>query len=571
MKPHKSIFTYIENELDIKPRQLKYRFPIETLGTLIKKFFKGNEDSSFLVKANADMSKLKLKKLSNSYLLEVPVQSNSSEQLYIGLSDLMSFLVLFDEKEENQKKEKKSKFYLTFEREKIKSIFDFFYQNYCSELSDKEKTLLLKLKDVKVKELSLQHISKFQEALLVDTLRDNNKANEQRLIDVLSFTNEAMIITDLDGNIKESNKEFEKTFKNEEAIKTVRDILSHEIVSEFTKHVMIKRSWQSEVELKMFDGEPGVFLVNCYLSKDEVVKENRYVFTFKDVTSLRNLDYVNKQLISKLREKNLELTDVNRRLLDAEKIRTELLSVVSHEMKTPMSTIIGFSELISKGWSDYDTIKTYAEQINLSGKTLNKILCDYLDVVTDKFGTDSSRLSTEYINLGELIRLAFQEVRSKYSDRDFKLDLSSVGYDSVILSERSNMKKLFSNIVDNALKYSPEGGTVSVKLLNDGDKVTISIADEGVGIDVEKAKYIFKPFYRTDNSLQRQFSGTGLGLAICKKISSLYGGSVWCEPGIDKGTIFYVTLPVNPNTLEQKELIKDVNPLEDKVEINRLD
>ena len=131
------------------------------------------------------------------------------------------------------------------------------------------------------------------------------------------------------------------------------------------------------------------------------------------------------------------------------------------------------------------------------------------------------------------------------------------------------MKKLFGNLINNSLKYSPNGGKISVKILNDGERVTISVSDQGVGLTKEQTAQVFEPFYRTDNSVTREFPGIGLGLAVSKKIVELYNGSIWCEPGVDLGSVFYVILPVNPHIpLETPKLhseLKEKQKLDAKV------
>ena len=567
----KSIFKFFEDRFGFKFEILNFRFPIETLDGLLKKFFKDYEQPAFLIQGNKAIPSLSLKKISQSYLLKLPIQNNSNEHIYIGLSDLLCFLILFDEPnpEEQSVTNQKSRFFLTFDPVVINTIFEYFYRNYCGSLSIKEKKLLIKLKNVQTNQLEPYYVSKFQEALLINALNDNNKVKQAKIIEAISFTDESIVITDLAGNIKETNKNFEKSFCKHLNKYLISEILPKDLLQTAFRETSRGRKWQSEINLQTSGNKSELMLVSSSLFKDELDRPNGFVFTFKNMAELKKLDELNKQLISKLRERNVQLTDVNKRLVEADRIKSDLLSVVSHELKTPVSSIIGFSELISNREYDENSIKNFAEQITNAAKKLNSLISDYLEVASNPFGVSTDKLPTMPLNLIDLIRVCYKEENSKFAEKQFQLEMNCIGYEPVIITEAQNMQKLFSNLINNSLKYSPSGGRISIKILNDRENVTVSIADQGIGLTVEQAKLVFDPFYRTDNSVTREFPGIGLGLAVCKKIVEIYKGSIWCEPGVDLGTVFYVTLPVNPNKVivEQKPTQELCNELEKMLEI----
>ncbi len=569
MALNKSIFGFLE-KLGYSPKDLSFRFPIETLDSLLKRFYKEYDQSAFLIQANNRIADLSLKKITKSYVLKVPVLSQSNESLYIGISDLLTFLILFDEPnhEEHNVSEQQSRFFLTFDPSVINSVFSYFYKNHCRALSTRDKKLLIQLKNIKNNELNPFYISKFQEALLINALNENNKIKQEKIVEAISFTDESVVITDLAGNIKEVNKNFEKTFSNLSR-NTIKDILSEETVKSAILQTTKDTNWQSEINLKHSSGKSELMQVSSYLFKDELGRPNGFVFTFKDITELKKLDYLNKQLINKLRENNVQLTEVNKRLLEADRIKTDLLSVVSHELKTPVSTILGFSELITSRDFEQNAVKQYAGQINDSAKKLDRLITDYLDVACNQFGISSNKLITMPINLSDLIRVCYKEQKRNLNSINFEFEMNCLGYEPVIITEAQNMQKLFSNLLNNSLKYSPDGGKISVKILNDSETVTISIADQGIGLTTEQAMQVFEPFYRADNSITREFTGIGLGLAVCKKIVEIYNGSIWCEPGLDLGTVFYVTLPVNPNKAKIKQKPQSSSVEKEKIELEK--
>ncbi len=455
---------------------------------------------------------------------------------------------------------------MTFEPKIVASVFDHFYENYCGDLSSKEKKLLLNLKSVQSEEIDSGHVNKFQEVLLVNALNENNKIKQFKIAEAISYTDEAVIITDLSGLVLEANKTFEKYFGQRYMKSSVKNLLPKDFIEEAFSTVNLNSSCKSELNLKTIYGKNQLLNVSCYSYRDELNRPNGFVFIFKDVTDLKKLDYINKQLISKLRERNVQLTDVNKRLTDAEKIRIDLLSVISHELKTPISTIIGFGELISQREYDSETIKNFANHIVGSANSLNKLICDYLEVATNTFGVSKDKLQTSPVNVKALIDECYKEESKNIKDSKIEFEISSIGYEPIIFSEVENVKKLFSNLLNNSIKFSPNAGKVSVKVLSDGEKVTVSISDEGIGLTLEQAKQVFEPFYRADNSITRQFAGIGLGLSVCRKIVELYGGSIWCEPGVDKGTVFYVTLPVNPH--KPQEIKENSNQLNSNQNFN---
>ena len=567
-RTQKSIFKFFEDRFGFKFETLNFRFPIETLDGLLKNFFKDYEQPAFLVQGSKAIPNLMLKKISKSYLLKLPIQNSSNEHIYIGLSDLLCFLVLFDEPnpEEQSISSQQSRFFLTFDPIVINTIFEYFYRNYCGSLSVKEKKLLIKLKNVQTNQLEPYYISKFQEALLINSLHDNNKVKQAKIIEAISFTDESIVITDLAGNIKETNKNFEKNFCKYTRKYSVSEILPKDLLQSALRETSRDRKWQSEVSLSASENKSELMLVSSSLFKDELDRPNGYVFTFKNITELKKLDQLNKQLISKLRERNVQLTDVNERLLEADRIKSDLLSVVSHELKTPVSSIIGFSELITNRDYDESTIKNFAEQITDAAKKLDNLISDYLEVASNQFGVSTDKLPTMPLNLADLIKVCYKEENSKFTEKQFQFEMNCIGYEPIIITEAQNMQKLFSNLINNSLKYSPEGGKISVKILNDRENVTVSIADQGVGLTLDQAKLVFDPFYRTDNSVTREFPGIGLGLAVCRKIVEIYKGSIWCEPGLDLGTVFYVTLPVNPNKIKVEQKLDIPNNKAYKIE-----
>jgi signal transduction histidine kinase len=128
-----------------------------------------------------------------------------------------------------------------------------------------------------------------------------------------------------------------------------------------------------------------------------------------------------------------------------------------------------------------------------------------------------------------------------------------------VVADRQRLRQIVVNLVNNACKYTPEGGRVDVIAVHDGDHVRIDVRDTGVGITPAAQDHIFTPFYRADNPLREQAGGTGLGLSITKTLVDLHGGEIWFESNEGEGSTFSFTLPLGTNDWTPAEWLGDIN------------
>jgi len=256
-----------------------------------------------------------------------------------------------------------------------------------------------------------------------------------------------------------------------------------------------------------------------------------------------------------------------------EQQRSDFISTASHEMRTPIAAIEGYLSLTlnPKIVKIDDNARNYLQKAQMATKHLGQLFQDLL--TSSK--ADDGRLSSNpvVIEIGELLQQVTEaeEFHAKENNLELKFMVSSnkdVNGGHVVrpfyyaFVDPTRMNEVFQNIIDNAIKYTPQG-SVTVSLTGDAATIQVQVQDTGSGIPSEDIPHLFQKFYRVDNSATRTVGGTGLGLYICKRIVELYKGRIWVESQLGKGSIFYINLPrlTNEQALEiQKNQASVVSP-----------
>lgn len=263
-------------------------------------------------------------------------------------------------------------------------------------------------------------------------------------------------------------------------------------------------------------------------------------------------------------ERIITLRNITKELQE-EGEQAEFISTASHEMRTPVATIDGYLSLcLNPQTATIDErARGYLGAAQAASKHLGKLFQDLLDVT--KLDDNRIRPNMEPVEMSELI----SEIASDYQQRakDLKINLT-LGSDSRSSFGETHLKQvtygfvdtnflreILDNLIDNALKYTPEGGSVYVNVRGDGDRVLINVTDTGIGISPEDLGHIFQKFYRADNSDTRTIGGNGLGLYLVKQRAEAMGGKVWAESAFGEGSTFYVSLPRLSDDEYEKRMI----------------
>ncbi|MBE5776577.1 MAG: PAS domain-containing protein [Clostridiales bacterium] len=216
----------------------------------------------------------------------------------------------------------------------------------------------------------------------------------------------------------------------------------------------------------------------------------------------------------------------------AEESRREFSANVSHELKTPLTAISGFAEIIRDGIARPEDIPSFAGKIHAESKRLLTLVNDILDL--SRLDEKQSLGQMEEVQLLPLLHRLYESFRPIAADKGVSLTIR--GTEQCIMGYPMLLEELFHNLIDNAVKYTPAGGSVTVTLAKDADHVLCTVEDTGIGIPKEHIPHIYERFYRVDKSHSRQTGGTGLGLAIVKHTAEAHGAQLTLQSTVGKGT-----------------------------------
>src|SRR2546427_7796250 len=237
-----------------------------------------------------------------------------------------------------------------------------------------------------------------------------------------------------------------------------------------------------------------------------------------------------RHLIAQLEQQNLALQEANRH-------KSVFLANMSHELRTPLNAIIGFSQLLTdarEGQFDDTTRKRFLSQILTSGKHLLGLINDILDLSKVEAGQMELRLSL--VSVGEVVDQVVKTVEPLLAKKNITM-LAKVDGAGDVLADGGKLKQMLLNLVSNAIKFTPEDGTVTIDGMRTKNTVEISVTDTGIGIAEADLKQIFHEFHQVDPGPGRRHEGTGLGLALTKRFAMLHGGDVLWTSHLDKGRI----------------------------------
>ncbi len=225
------------------------------------------------------------------------------------------------------------------------------------------------------------------------------------------------------------------------------------------------------------------------------------------------------------------------------RIRADLVANVSHELKTPVTSIHGFAETILNDDLVSDpTGRHFVEIIYRESRHLMRLVNDLLDL--SYLELEPNAIVKQSIDLVEVLRDVVERDAQQAADKQIELKLV-IGVERAIMQgDEYRLSQAVDNLIGNAIKYTPPGGSIRVTLQYEKNGFQIAVRDTGVGIEAEHLERIFERFYRTDKARSRRHGGTGLGLSIVKHIVESHGGKVWAESKVGEGSVFYVHLPV---------------------------
>ncbi|GHU54660.1 sensor histidine kinase [Clostridia bacterium] len=347
---------------------------------------------------------------------------------------------------------------------------------------------------------------------LLDKINNSQRetaAEKDKIEYILSGMPEGFILLDNNKKIQLAGKSTKKIFRCE------TDVLGRDI-SVLTRNTKITESVNKAIAENSF----GIFDLNI----DDVVYSVR---------------------ISPVSEGAFGASGVTILLVDvtaerkAQSLRSEFFTNASHELKTPITSIMGFSQMLENGLINVQMCKEICARISTESQRMNSLIMDILTISRLESGTAVTE--TENVDLGEVARHVSEALAFQASEANVKVTLDcSVVY---LNANRQQMYDLLNNLVDNAIKYNVPNGSVTVSVQSQNRGAIITVTDTGIGIASAVQSRIFERFYRANTSGGKTVAGTGLGLAIVKHIVSGLSGEIELESAVGKGTKVTVILP----------------------------
>lgn len=230
--------------------------------------------------------------------------------------------------------------------------------------------------------------------------------------------------------------------------------------------------------------------------------------------------------------------------------RKRFVSNVSHELRTPLTSMKSYIEaLVDGAWKDPNVAPNFLKVTQEETDRMMRMINDLLNLSRMDLGT--ARLDKEYVNLNELFNHILDRFdmilkNGEKSEKNYTIKRDFTRRDIWVEVDTDKIQQVLDNIMNNAIKYSPDGGVITCRLVETHNHVIMSITDQGLGIPKEAISHVFDRFYRVDKARSRAQGGTGLGLAISKEVVQMHGGRIWVESREGEGSTFYISLPYEP-------------------------
>lgn len=288
--------------------------------------------------------------------------------------------------------------------------------------------------------------------------------------------------------------------------------------------------WEKEMEIY----SPEYRVLNVYANpiilNNDPTRKLGMVYLFQDVTKVKKL----------------------------ERVREDFVANVSHELKTPLTSIKGFIETLKDGAiEDKNVSYKFLDIIDVEVDRLNCLVDDLL--LLSEIENKNSNTVYEYFNVEEIIDNLFQVLNKIAKEKNIILEKQIEENIPQLYGSYNHFRQMLMNLIDNGIKYTPNGGKVKVSVFEKDEKLVIKVKDTGIGIDKKHQNRLFERFYRADKARSRQVGGTGLGLAIVKHIVLMFNGKIDLQSEPNRGSIFTIEIPLDEKGLNKLVDIEDKN------------
>lgn len=335
-------------------------------------------------------------------------------------------------------------------------------------------------------------------------LYSNSELERNKLESILTNIEEGVIVVDPDRRIVLVNRKAREAFGIEEKNLTgrrLREVLQHQELLEILRE---DQTTPSRTELMLQDGR----VLNAQITP---ISEIGLVVTMQDITHLKELD----------------------------RIKSDFVNTVSHDLRSPLTAILGYVELIDRVGAVNVQQKEFIHRVQISVQNITSLINDLLDLGRIEAGFDARN---EIVPFSAIIHYAVDGLRGRAQQKSLELQLEIPDVLPQVLGNPVRLRQMLSNLISNSIKYTPDSGQVIIRAQAEGEQIILQVSDNGPGIPPADQPYIFDKFYRASN-IPSDTPGTGLGLAIVKSIVENHQGRIWVDSNIGQGTTFTIVLP----------------------------
>jgi signal transduction histidine kinase/CheY-like chemotaxis protein len=309
------------------------------------------------------------------------------------------------------------------------------------------------------------------------------------------------------------------------------------------------------VPLKVKDAILGSLTVErtteCGLTNEDLelitTLASQVAIALDNTQAYSEIEALNLGLEARVHDRTEELETANAKLKQMDRLKSQFLAHVSHELRTPLTSIVGFTDNMLEGLVGSVNTKQeqYLSRIKANGTRLARMITDLLDLARVEAG--KIRVSFEDLGLPALVSEVIEQIRPLAHAKMIKLECHITGSDITVRADSDRLSQILTNLLDNAIKYTAEGGTVSVSMAaTSAGMASIAVSDTGQGISGDALPKLFDPFFRANQQERSHTKGLGLGLAIVKELVELHGGTIGVESEVGKGTTVQFAIPLAP-------------------------